>query len=289
MGEPFNDGRLTDSRFTHQHGVILCSPTENLNHSLYLAFASYNGIQFTITSKLGEIPAKGAESRSFRLALTITLHRLFLVLKPLKFFIRFLGRKIWVNFGQNLITRPLDIHVQSLEDSRGNPFPLTEQAKQNMLSSNIRVVESLCLLVRESQHFFHSRSVGNIPRDFLVRASPHLLLNLHSDRLQIEPHPLKHADCDSLPELYQSKQEMLGTNVVVVEAVSLFAGKRQDLLGPRSKIIHESATVSEGGCNSSLSWFAIIAGGSSDCNRLRMISARIASLCSGFNFSPECS
>ena len=99
MGEPFNDGRLTDSRFTHQHGVILCSPTENLNHSLDLAFTSYNGIEFPITSKLGEIPAKGAESRSFRFALTVTLHRFFFVLKPLKFLIGFFGRKIRVNLG----------------------------------------------------------------------------------------------------------------------------------------------------------------------------------------------
>ena len=65
-----------------------------------------------------------------------------------------------------------------------------------------------------------------------------MLLDFHPDGLEIEAHFLEDVDGHALPELDQPEQKMLGADVVVIEAIRLFTGEREDLLRPRSEIIH---------------------------------------------------
>src|ERR1700688_4319948 len=65
-----------------------------------------------------------------------------------------------------------------------------------------------------------------------------MLLHLHANSLQIEPHPLQHIDRYAFSKFDQSEQQVFSSHVVVVEPLSLLARKRQDLLGTRRKIIH---------------------------------------------------
>ena len=65
-----------------------------------------------------------------------------------------------------------------------------------------------------------------------------MLLDLHANPLQIEPHILQHIDCYALSKFDQSEQQVFRSHVIVVEPLGLLARKRQDLLGTRSKIIH---------------------------------------------------
>jgi hypothetical protein len=65
-----------------------------------------------------------------------------------------------------------------------------------------------------------------------------MLLQLHANPLQIEPHLLQHIDCYALSEFDQSEQQVFRSHVVVVEPLGLLARKRQELLGTWSKIIH---------------------------------------------------
>ena len=72
-----------------------------------------------------------------------------------------------------------------------------------------------------------------------------MLLHLHANRLQIEPHLLQHIDCYALSEFDQAEQEVLSSHVVVVEPLGLLVRESQDLLGAWRKIIHYC--VSEAG------------------------------------------
>ena len=65
-----------------------------------------------------------------------------------------------------------------------------------------------------------------------------MLLDLHANPLQIEPHFLQHIDCYAFSKFDQSEQQVFRSHVVVVEPLGLLGRKRQDLLGTRSKIIH---------------------------------------------------
>ena len=94
-------------------------------------------------------------------------------------------------------------------------------------------------LAREREHFLHARRVGDVADHLGLRAGADLFLDFHADGLEIEPHLLEHVDRDALAELDQPEQEMLGADVIVVEAIRFLAGEREDLLRPGSEIIHD--------------------------------------------------
>ena len=51
---------------------------------------------------------------------------------------------------------------------------------------------------------------------------------------------LEDVDGDALAELDQAEQQVLGADVVVVEAVGFLARQREHLLGARGEIVHAS-------------------------------------------------
>src|SRR6266700_1356236 len=145
------------------------------------------------------------------------------------------------------------------------------------------MIECLGFLAGESQYLFHPRRVGNVAYDFCFRTGAHLFLDLHPHGLEIESHFLENVDRDALAELDQSEQEMLGADVVVIEAVGFFAGKLQDLLGAGRKIVHCSLGVGSEPLPASFTSL-LISGLGKTFKRARMISARMWSRSSALSF-----
>ena len=112
-----------------------------------------------------------------------------------------------------------------------------------------------------------------LPDHLGLRAGADLLLDLHADGLEVEPHLLQHVDGDALAELDQAEQKMLGADVVVVEAVGFLAGQRQDLLGAGGKIIHRLMASAAAPLPDSLTSLLISVSGTTF-KRSRIISAR---------------
>ena len=107
-----------------------------------------------------------------------------------------------------------------------------------MLGADIGMVERLRFLAREREDLLHARRVGNVADHLRLRAGADLLLDLHADGLEVEPHLLEDIDGDALAELDQPEQQVLGAHVVVVEAVGFFAGECQDLLRAWCEVVH---------------------------------------------------
>src|SRR5260370_7613498 len=87
-------------------------------------------------------------------------------------------------------------------------------------------------------YLFDSGRVRNVPDHLYLGRRTDMLLDLHANPLQIEPHFLQHIDCYALSKFDQAEQQVFSSHVVVVEPLGLLARKRQDLLGAWSKIIH---------------------------------------------------
>ena len=77
-----------------------------------------------------------------------------------------------------------------------------------------------------------------LPGRLGLRAGADLLFDGGAHRLEVEPHLLQHAHRDPLPELDQAEQDVLGADIVVVEAVGFLPGQRQHLLGAGREIVH---------------------------------------------------
>jgi hypothetical protein len=134
------------------------------------------------------------------------------------------GGKVRIEFGKNFGTTALDVYFQRFEDTGSNPFAFTKKAKQNVLGANVTVVKRLRFLARERQNFFDSRGVGNVSGGFGLGPGSHLLFNGSSNSIEIKSHFLQNVNRYTLTEIDQPKQQMLRPHVVMVKAISLFAG-----------------------------------------------------------------
>ena len=146
--------------------------------------------------------------------------------------------KIRVELLQDLVARPLDIDFETLQDPGGDAFAFAQKTEQDVLGADVGMIESAGLFAGQREHLLDPRRVGNVADHFGFRAGADLFLDLHAHGLEIEAHLLEDVDRDALAELDQPEQEMLGADVIVVEAVGFFASQRENLLRPRSEVIH---------------------------------------------------
>src|SRR6516162_1584052 len=145
------------------------------------------------------------------------------------------------------------------------------------------MIEGFRFLAGERQNFLHARGIRNVADDFCFWPGANLFLDLHPHGLEIESHFLENIDRDALAELDQSQQKMLGADVIVIETISLFASKLENLLSAGSEIIHCSVGVGSEPSPASFTSL-LISGLGSTFKRVRIIWARRWSRSSAFNF-----
>ena len=148
------------------------------------------------------------------------------------------ARKLGIELAEDLVTRALDVDVEGFEDAGSDALPFAEEPQQNVLRADIRMVEGLRFLPGEREDFFHARRVRNTALGLRFLAGTNLFLHGIANGLEIEPHFLENAHSDALAQLDQPEQNVLGADVVVVEAVGFLAGEREHLLGSRREVIH---------------------------------------------------
>ena len=151
---------------------------------------------------------------------------------------RFGRSEVRIEFLEDFIAGALDVDFEILQHAGGHAFAFAEQAEQDVLGADVGMVERLGLLAGEREHLLHARRVGDVADHLLLRAGADLLLHLHADGFEVEAHLLQHVDGDALAELDQPEQQMLGADVVVVEAVRFLAGEGEDLLGAGGEVVH---------------------------------------------------
>ena len=136
LGEAFDNRGLTDPGLTDEDRVIFRPAAENLDDPLNLAFAADDWVKATVAGYFGQITTECFESRGFgfRLALgagclglafvgegAVAVFGLVVVIIVL-----IVGREIRINFSENFVASPLDVHVQTLEDAGCNTFPFAQ-------------------------------------------------------------------------------------------------------------------------------------------------------------------
>ncbi len=132
----------------------------------------------------------------------------------------------------------VDIHIQALQDACSHTLTLPQEPQQQVLSTDVGVVEGLGLLAGQSQDFFHPRGVRNITRGFSVRAHADLLFDSGTHGVQVKAKPLQHANGNALAQVDQPQQQVLGADIIVVKAIGLFARQGKHLLSPGSEVVH---------------------------------------------------
>ena len=149
-----------------------------------------------------------------------------------------LGGEIGIEFLQDLLAGLLDIHIEVLEDARGDAVAFAEQTQQDVFGADVGVVEGLGLFRSQGEDLLDARGVGNVADHLLIGPGADLLFDLHADGFQVEAQFLEDIDGDALAQLDQAEQKVFGADEVVVEPVGFFARQREHLLGARGEIVH---------------------------------------------------
>ena len=209
LRQAFGDGGLADTGLAEQHGVVLRAAAEHLNDALDFVAAADDGVEFAFLGQFGEVPAKRAQGGS-----------LYVLLVPVfggHFLFGFRRGEVGVEFLEDFVAGTFDIDFQALEDAGGDAFALAEQAEQDVLGADVGMVEALGLLAGQRENFLHARGVGDVADHLGFGAAADLFFDLHAHGLHVETHLLQHVDGNTLAELDQAEEQVLGPDVIVVE------------------------------------------------------------------------
>src|SRR2546421_9053945 len=100
-----------------------------------------------------------------------------------------------------------------------------------MFCSDIVMIEAASFIDGQLDHLFGTRRQADFTRDEVIPTANYIFDGL-TCLLEIDSQSREHFAGHALPLPEQAKQQMLGADVVVVEALRLFLGELHDFSGP---------------------------------------------------------
>ena len=214
--EALGDGCLTNARLTDQTGIVLGTAAQDLHYALDLALPADHGVQTVVPRELGKVsaefveglglgrsPATGAASTRLRLGLVVLERH---------------------DFAASLF----QLDAQLGQHAAGKAVALTDEAKQQVLRSDVVVVEVSGLVIGQIDHSLGTRSEGHILAGPCV--SPReLLFHLSANAVEADTQLLKDPGSDAVALAHEAEQQMLRGDVTLPELLSFLLGVEDDL------------------------------------------------------------
>ena len=108
------------------------------------------------------------------------------------------------------------------------PSPFADQAEEQVLGADVVVAQPSCLVDGQLDDSLRAGGQANLTHNRAIAAADDEL-NGGPDLGQLDAHVLEDARGYALALTHQAEQQVLRADVVVVEALRLVLGKRQDL------------------------------------------------------------
>ena len=133
---------------------------------------------------------------------------------------------------QDFLADVFELQAQVHQHLGGDALLLAEQAEQQVLGADVVVVEVAGLLDRVLDDLLGPRRLRQLAHGDHVRAGLDDLLDLQADLAQVDVEVLQHVGGDAGAFLDQAEQDVLGADVLVVEALGLLVGQLHHLASP---------------------------------------------------------
>ena len=143
LRKPLDDGRLADTRFADQHGVVLRPAAEHLLYTLELVVAAHQRIELVLHRRLGQVPAEFRQQ--WRL------------LDPRE-------RRLFVQQLHDVFADLMEAHPLFHQDGGGYRPLFTQDAKQKVLGANVVVQQPIRFFSRKLQHTLGFGTERNLHR-----------------------------------------------------------------------------------------------------------------------------
>ena len=209
---------LANPGLPDQRRIVLRPPGENLHHPVDFGSPSDQRAEPARSRSLGQIDTQGIHIGGLGLLLALAVGR------TLADDLHYLGAHLF------------QIDAQTLQHAGGNSLTFPHQTKQEMLGTDVMVIEAPRLIDRELDNLLGSRGKSDFAHDHGLTTANNEL-DSRTNLRQLHAHVAQHAGGDPITFANETQQKMLCTNVVVVETLSLFLRQRQHLPGALCELV----------------------------------------------------
>ena len=129
-----------------------------------------------------------------------------------------------------------------LEHAGGDALALADEAEQQVLGADVVVVEPARLVDRQLDDLLGARRQADVAGDGAIAAADDEL-DRAADLVELDAQVAEHLRRDAFALADQAEQQVLGADVVVVEALRLFLRKLQDFARPLGEFVEAISHV----------------------------------------------
>ncbi len=209
LGQAFDDGGLAHARLADQHGVVLGPAAQDLHHALEFVVAADQGIERAVQRGLRQVAAELGEQRA--------------LLGPA-------GGHLLGGGTGDLLAHRREAQTALVQDLRREALLFPEQAEQQVLGSDVLVVQALGFLRAIGQHALALMAERQVHGSRDLLADGGVPLDLLADRIDLRSRP-QEAVCQSLVLAQQAEQQVLGLDVGAAELAGLVSREEDDPSG----------------------------------------------------------
>src|SRR5437899_2050440 len=139
-------------------------------------------------------------------------------------------RRMLPERGDHLVADLLERDAERFEDARGDALAFADETEQQMLGADVAVAELARLVDRQLADLLRARRERDLARRGRRLAATDDELDRGPDLGELYPEPVEDPSRDAFALTHQTEQQVLGPDVVVVEADGLVLGERKDPL-----------------------------------------------------------
>jgi hypothetical protein len=219
--QALRDGGLADPRLADERRVVLAAPRQDLDDALDLLLAPDDRVEGAAACRLRQVDAELVERRCLA--------------RPL----RLLGGRRTARLAEDvddLVPHLVQVDAQALEHAGGDALALADQAEEEVLGADVVVPQPASFVDGQLDHALRARGQPHLADDGPI-ASPDDELDRGADLGQLDVHVLEDARGNPLALADEAEQQMLGPDVVVVEALRLILREGQDLSRPVGELV----------------------------------------------------
>ena len=222
MGQALGDRGLADARLADQGGVVLGPAGEDLDDPLDLLLAADDRVELAGPGGLGQVDPELVDGRGLA--------------GPLRLLGRRSGRRRLGQDPDDLVADLVEVDAERLEHAGRDPLALAHEAEQQVLRADVVVAEAAGLVDRQLDHPLGARRQADLADDRPIAPADDEL-DGSPDLGQLDVHVLEDARSHAFALAHEAEQEVLRADVVVVEALRLVLGERQDLAGAVRELV----------------------------------------------------
>ena len=224
LGHGFDDGGLAHARLAHQHRVVLGAAAENLDDPLQLLVAPMHRVQLLRPGGLGQVNAQVVQ----RGGLGVGAARLLALPGGV-------GQDA-VGLGAHLV----EGDAQTLQHAGGHALAFAQQADEQMLGADVGVVHAAGFVHRQLDHLLGAGSEADFALGRLL-AAPDDELDSGTHLREVDGEAGQHPGRHALRLADKAEEYVLSPDIVVVEALGLILGQRQNTSRSLRKLLESAA------------------------------------------------